>query len=199
MIGRLTGTIVEKDLKGVILDVGGVGYDVLLPLGDLTRVGQLGERVTLRIHTHVREDALQLFGFLTDDGKAAFNTLLSVNGVGPKMALGILSGIDPGELSAAVQQKDLARLTAIPGVGKKTAERLCLELAGKLGPVVAVHAGPPTASQVLSDLKSALDNLGYKGAQIDKVVKALETPARDGATMEVLVRDALRMLARGEA
>jgi Holliday junction DNA helicase RuvA len=194
MIGRLTGTIAEKDVRGVILDVAGVGYDVLLPLSDLTRVGAVGDKVTLRIHTHVREDALQLFGFLTEEGRATFLALINVNGVGPKMASGILSGIEPTELADAIARKDLDRLCKVPGVGKKTAERLCLELAGKLHPAGSATPRPTGSGAVLEDLASALGNLGYRAPQVDKVTKALAERARDGATMEVLIRDALTLI-----
>jgi len=198
MIGRLSGVVVEKDLRGLTVDVGGVGYSVLMPLGDLGKCGSLGDKVTLRIHTHVREDAIQLFGFLGDDGRAAFNTLLTVNGVGPKLALGILSGIEPADLALAVHVKDLTRLTSIPGIGKKTAERLCLELAGKLGPVTSsTTPGQAPHSVLLADLNSALVNLGYKGPQVDKVTRSLDATARGGATMETLIRDALKQLAAG--
>lgn len=199
MISRLVGTLVEKDLRGAVVDVNGVGYLVCLPLGDLTRLGQLGERVTLQVHTHVREDAIALFGFLSDAGRQAFLALINVNGVGPKMALGILSGIEPAELAQAVATKDMARLTSVPGVGKKTAERLCLELAGKLGPVAPAAAGTPTLARVFEDLHSALVNLGYRGPQVDKALKAVEPAARQGAAVDVLVRDALKILARGSA
>lgn len=199
MIGRLTGNLVEKDLHSVVVDAGGVGYQVLLPLTDLTRVGALGDRVTLRIHTHVREDAITLYGFLTEEGRQSFLALINVNGVGPKMALGVLSGIEPAELAHAVAQKDMSRLTAVPGVGKKTAERLCLELAGRLNPATPPTGGPPSSSQLLGDLHSALANLGYRGPQIDKVLRALEPNARKGASMDTLVRDALKMLAKGTA
>jgi Holliday junction DNA helicase RuvA len=193
MIGRLSGTLVEKTLKSVLLDCGGVGYEVLMPLGDLAKAGALGEKATLRIHTHVREDALQLFGFLDEQGKDTFLTLLNVNGVGPKLALGILSGIEPAELAAAVAHKDLARLSAIPGVGKKTAERLCLELSGKLL-VTAAPGAPVTAGSALEDLKSALLNLGYKPASVDKATKAVAEQARTGVGMDVLIREALNKL-----
>ncbi|MBI5497782.1 MAG: Holliday junction branch migration protein RuvA [Deltaproteobacteria bacterium] len=200
MIGRLVGTLVEKDLRTILLDVGGVGYEVAMPLMDLGRVGAVGEKVTLRIHTHVREDALQLFGFLADEGRAAFQTLMSVNGVGPKLALAILSGIEPDELARAVESKDLARLTAIPGVGRKTAERLCVELQGKLmrpGMAPPVAGAPATPTRILMDLQSALLNLGYRAPQVEKVVKALDEQARAGAGMDVLIREALKRLAGG--
>ena len=198
MIGRLSGTIVEKDLRALTVDAGGVGYEVLMPLTDLGKAGALGDKVVLRIHTHVREDAIQLFGFLHDDGRNTFTTLMTVNGVGPKLALGILSGIEPGDLASAVNGKDLTRLTAIPGIGKKTAERLCLELAGKLGAGTNnVTTGGAPSNQMLKDLSSALLNLGYRPPQVDKVSRALDAAARGGAPMDALIRDALKLLASG--
>lgn len=193
MIGQLTGAVLQKTLKGVLIDCGGVGYQVLMPLRDLGRVGAVGERATVRIHTYVREDAIVLYGFCDDNGRETFATLLSVTGVGPKMALTLLGGLDPGELAAAINGKDLARLGTVPGVGKKTAERLCVELAGKLMGRASGGAVPSGLSQ-LDELKSALINLGYRPAAVEKVSQALGDQARAGGSVEELIREGLRLL-----
>ncbi len=141
MIAHLSGTLLEKNVQRLIVDVGGVGYAVIVPLPTFYAAGEPGGRVTLRIHTHVREDALQLFGFATALELSLFERLISVSGIGPKVALSVLSGIEPPELVRAISSADVARLTRIPGVGKKTAERLVLELKDRL-PQIAVPDMP---------------------------------------------------------
>ena len=128
MIARLNGKVLEKHPNRVIVDVAGVGYDVQVPLSTFYGCGDPGAAIALRIHTHVREDQLALYGFATELELAMFEKLIAVSGIGPKLALSVLSGIEPRELAGAIQRNDLARLTAIPGVGKKTAERICVEL-----------------------------------------------------------------------
>ena len=169
MIAHLSGTLLEKHLQRLVVDVGGVGYEVVVPLSTFYTVGDAGTRVMLRIHTHVREDALQLFGFATPIEQALFERLISVSGIGPKVALAVLSGIEPPELVRAIRSSDVARLTRIPGVGKKTAERLVVELKDRLP-----HVGEPEAAAAVAedgdlraDLLSALANLGYQRAAVD--------------------------------
>ena len=193
MIARLSGTISEKHPNRLIVDVNGVGYDVLVPLSTFYGLGDAGAGVTLRVHTHVREDAISLFGFATALEQDLFERLIAINGIGPKLALAVLSGIDPAELVRAIRSQDVARLTRIPGVGKKTAERIGLELTDRL-PQTAATAGGETidgAEDVKADLLSALLNLGYNRAVGEKAVDAVlkKTPQ---AEFEALLRDVLR-------
>jgi Holliday junction DNA helicase RuvA len=163
MIGLLRGRLLEKRPNQVILDVGGVGYLVAVPLSTFAALGDLHAEVTLLIHTHVREDALALYGFLSAREKHFFELLLGASGVGPSLALKILSGMNVEELVPAIRTGDLARLTKIPGVGRKTAERMVVELKDKLE-AVAIESEKPTPSSpagVEADVKSALLNLGY--------------------------------------
>jgi holliday junction DNA helicase RuvA len=163
MIGLLRGRLLEKRPNQVILDVGGVGYLVAVPLSTFAALGELRAEVTLLIHTHVREDALSLYGFLSAREKHLFELLLGASGVGPTLALKILSGMNVEELVPAIRGGDLVRLTEIPGVGRKTAERMVVELKDKLE-AVAVEAEKPSAASpagVEADVKSALVNLGY--------------------------------------
>ena len=163
MIGLLRGRLLEKRPNQIILDVGGVGYLVAVPLSTFAALGELHAEVTLLIHTHVREDALSLYGFLSAREKHLFELLLGASGVGPSLALKILSGMNVEELVPAIRGGDLARLTKIPGVGRKTAERMVVELKDKLE-AVAVEAEKPAAASpagVEADVKSALVNLGY--------------------------------------
>src|ERR687898_3162664 len=145
MIAFLTGTLLEKAPSRAVIDVGGVGYNVLVPLSTFYVIGDEGGRVSLRIHTHVREDIIALFGFASALEHELFERLIAISGVGPKLALAVLSGIEPAELIKAVRLQDVARLTAIPGIGKKTAERIGLELKDRL-PVSLQAAGPAPAS-----------------------------------------------------
>jgi Holliday junction DNA helicase RuvA len=192
LIARLTGTLVDKTPNRVVIDVGGVGYDVLVPLSTFYGLGEAGSDVALRVHTHVREDVIALYGFSSALEQDLFERLIAINGIGPKLALAVLSGIDPGDLVRAIRTQDVARLTRIPGVGKKTAERIGLELKDRLpvGPAPLPAPGAPGGDQ-RADLLSALTNLGYKGAVAEKAVDAVlkKTP---GAPFEQLLRDVLR-------
>ena len=198
MIAWLKGRLVEKHPTRLILDVHGVGYDLAVPVSTFYAVGDPGAEVTLRVHTHVREDAIALFGFPSAFELLVFERLIGISGVGPKLALAVLSGIEAGDFVAAVQRADVSRLTRIPGVGKKTAERICLELKDKLPP--AVDAGVPTAiapapNALRDDLVSALANLGYHRSAVDKVLDkqlAVDEPPR----FEAALRAALKELAR---
>lgn len=201
MIALIRGELIYKSFEHVIIDVGGVGYRVVIPLSTFYSVPEHGE-VRLHIYTHVREDAIQLFGFLTPDEKNLFILLLSVSGVGPKLALNILSHAGPAALRDAITRGDAKRLSALPGIGKKTAERLVLELNDKIrkldpvsGPApVSPHPPALSASGMLDDALSALINLGYKEAQARKALDSLEiSPATQ---LEEVLKGALKILLR---
>jgi len=196
MIARLHGRLVEKTPSRLIVDVAGVGYDVLVPLSTFYGLGDSGSDVTLRVHTHVREDVIALFGFATALEQDLFERLIAISGIGPKLALAVLSGIDPAELVRAIRTQDVARLTRIPGVGKKTAERIGLELKDRL-PRAPSAAEPASAGSDdrRADLLSALTNLGYKGAVAEKAVDAALTRAPQ-ASFEDLLREILRGMVR---
>lgn len=199
MIARLRGTLVDKAPSRVVIDVGGVGYDVQVPLSTFYSLGADGSDVLLRVHTHVREDAISLFGFASPLEHDLFERLISINGVGPKLALAVLSGIEPVELIRAVRTQDVARLTKIPGVGKKTAERIGLELKDRL-PLALETTEPekPPASagdQLRSDVLSALLNLGYQPGAAEKALDHLP-PATPDTTFEQSLRAALKALMR---
>jgi Holliday junction DNA helicase RuvA len=159
MIGRLTGTLAEKSPPQLLVDVNGVGYEVDVPMSSFYNLPALGERVTLLTHFIVREDAQILFGFLTHDERQTFRQLIKITGVGPRMALSLLSGLSVGELAQAVTRQETGRLVKVPGIGKKTAERLLLELKGKLGDALAAPAS--VASDAQADILQALIALGY--------------------------------------
>ncbi len=194
MIAQLRGRLLRKEPQEVVLDVAGVGYRVAIPLSTFYRLGELGCEVALLTHTHVREDTLALFGFLTAAEQALFERLIAVSGVGPKLAVSILSGIEPPELVAALRSSDVARLTRIPGVGKKTAERLVLELKDKMKGLEATAAEPPVsaAPSPKEDLVSALVHLGYSRPEAERgVERAL---AAGEGRFEELLRRSLRIL-----
>jgi Holliday junction DNA helicase RuvA len=195
MIARLRGTLVDKAPSRIVIDVGGVGYDVQIPLSTFYPLGEAGSKVELRVHTHVREDTLALFGFATPLEHALFERLISINGVGPKLALAVLSGIEPAELIRAVRGQDVARLTKIPGVGKKTAERIGLELKDRLPDVPEGRPGSPVEDERRSDLLSALLNLGYQRAGVDRALDRTLAEMPEG-TFEQLLKAVLKMLSR---
>jgi Holliday junction DNA helicase RuvA len=200
VIALLRGTLVDKHPSRVIVDVAGVGYDVQVPLSTFYGLGEPGTNVSLRIHTHVREDVIALFGFSSALEQDLFERLIAINGIGPKLALAVLSGIEPAELIRAIRMQDVARLTAIPGIGKKTAERIGLELKDRLpqAPQTAGAAatGPAPEDQLREDLLSALENLGYQRAAAEKAIeKTLK--ASPGAPFEQALRDALRSMMKG--
>lgn len=195
MIARLFGRIADKQPSRLIVDVAGVGYDVQVPLSTYYVTADIGGEMSLRIHTHVREDQLALYGFATELELSMFERLIAVSGIGPKLALSVLSGIEPRDLVGAIQRTDLARLTAIPGVGKKTAERICVELRDRLPK--AIEAAPATPGDAMrEDLGSALANLGYHRQAIDKVLDKLLGAATATARFEDVLRAALKELAR---
>jgi holliday junction DNA helicase RuvA len=193
VIARLSGTVLEKQPNRVVVDVAGVGYDVQVPLSTFYGVGEPGAAITLRVHTHVREDAISLFGFASPLEQDLFERLIAINGIGPRLALAVLSGIDPGELVRAIRTQDVARLTRIPGVGKKTAERIGLELKDRLPHAAAGGAFETIepGSALRDDLLSALANLGYQRGAVEKAVDAVLDKTPD-APFEQALRDVLR-------
>lgn len=197
MIAHLRGRLAEKEPGRLVLDVGGVGYEVQVPLPTFSDVGEPGANVSLRIHTHVREDTLALFGFASRLELDLFERLIGVNGVGPKLALAVLSGIEPRELVQAVRRGEHARLNAVPGVGRKTAERIGLELKDKLpapGPEEAGAPGAGTDGDLRGDVLSALVNLGYQRPLAERAAEAAVRAGPEG--FEATLRVALRELAR---
>jgi holliday junction DNA helicase RuvA len=198
MIAHLEGRLLRKSPQEVVVDVRGVGYRVSIPVSTFYRLGEEGSDVRLLIHTHVREDALVLFGFESSREQALFERLIAVSGIGPRLALTILSGIEPPQLIDALRSGDLARLTRIPGVGRKTAERLVLELKDKLAdiaPPVSQTALPtPPASPVEDDLLSALANLGYSRPEAEKAVDRAIREDGGAGRFEDLLRRALQIL-----
>jgi Holliday junction DNA helicase RuvA len=202
VIAQLRGRIFEKHPNRIVLDVNGVGYDVFVPLSTFYGLGDPGAEIALRIHTHVREDALTLFGFATLLEQELFERLIGVGGIGPKVALAVLSGIEPQELIRAIERGDLARLTAIPGVGKKTSERIVLELKDRLPRAkMAAATADRAASEppaVRDDVVSALVNLGYHRPLAERAADAALAavgPSPD-AGFERMLKQALRELAK---
>jgi len=195
MIGQLRGRLEEKRPHQVLVDVGGVGYVVQVPLSTYAALGELHTEVTLLIHTHVREDVLALYGFVSSREKHFFEMLLSASGVGPTLALKILSGMSVEELVPAIRGSDLARLTKIPGVGRKTAERMVVELKDKLETVTAETEKPAASSPagIEADVVSALVNLGYDGRAAEAAVGDAK-PEVGGGNFEKLLRGALQAL-----
>jgi holliday junction DNA helicase RuvA len=197
VIAFLRGRLLEKHPNRLVVDVQGVGYEVHVPLSTFYVAGEPGADVSLRIHTHVREDVLALFGFATAIELQLFERLIGISGIGPKLALVVLSGIEPDGLRQAIEQADVARLTAIPGIGKKTAERIVLELKDKLPQTVAETPALESrdATPVRGDLISALLNLGYHRPLAEKAVDAA-LKARRGASFEDALRQALREMGK---
>ena len=195
MIGQLRGRLAEKRPNQVLVDVGGVGYLVQVPLSTYAALGELHTEVTLLIHTHVREDALSLYGFVSSREKHFFEMLLSASGVGPTLALKILSGMSVEELVPAIRGSDLARLTRIPGVGRKTAERIVVELKDRLEAVTAETERPAASSPagIEADVISALVNLGYDGRAAETAVGEAKRET-GAANFEKLLRGALQSL-----
>lgn len=193
MIGLLRGKLVDKRPNQVLIDVGGVGYQVQIPLSTFAGLGALHQEAILLIYTHVREDQLVLYGFLTAREKQCFEFLISASGVGPSLALKILSGMGVEELVPAIRKGDLAQLVRIPGVGKKTAERIVVELRDRLAAVDVPEAGKPaTRSQLESDVASALINLGYDERSVERAIE--HSRAEAGGDFEKLFRGSLQIL-----
>ena len=197
MIARLSGTVLDLRTDRLVLDVGGVGYDLAIPLGTFSALPPAGEKATVHVHTHVREDALSLFGFATSQEKYVFERLISVSGIGPKVALTVLSGLPLPELVGAIATQNARVLATIPGVGKKLAERLGLELKEKLAGFGA-GAGAPSSTgkaSAVEDAIGALENLGYKLAQAEQ---AVEKAVRDVGVDDLnkILQAALKSMAR---
>jgi Holliday junction DNA helicase RuvA len=202
MIAFLSGKLLEKHANTVIVDVGGIGYEVTIPLSTFYELGEPGTDVELRIYTHVREDAIQLFGFKTLRERDLYLKLISVQGIGAKSGVTMLSGMSADEIVAAIRSNDLGRLTAIPGVGRKTAERLVIELRDKVGELAAAAGAAAAisgdelpADAVFDDALSALVNLGYQKAAAERALKKV---VQDGTEMSVqkLLRKSLQVLAK---
>ncbi len=202
MIAHITGKLIHKQPNSIVVDVAGIGYELNVPLSTFYDLGELGADVSLRVHTHVREDVLQLFGFRTDREKKLFLLLLSVSGIGPKLAITILSGLSTEELVQALRAGNLTRLVGIPGVGKKTAERMLVELKDKVAAIL-----PPGLEEIVTtspvaqageamreDVISALVNLGYPKVQAEKAVNSVLRQTPD-AKFETVLKSALRSLA----
>jgi holliday junction DNA helicase RuvA len=195
VIAQISGTLAQKIPGEIIVDVGGVGYQVLIPLNVFYQLPEIGRSINLQIYTHVREDALQLFGFNDLAEKQVFLLLISVSGIGPKLAVNILSGIPAEELARALKEGDQIRLVAIPGVGRKLAERMIVELKDKfaaISPAGAESAKPVMGSQVMHDAVSALVNLGYKRPEAEKTVR--EVLKNGDRSLENVLKDTLRRL-----
>jgi holliday junction DNA helicase RuvA len=197
MIAHLKGQLTYKSPAYCIIDVNGVGYQVFTPLSTYYALPGLSQTVSLRIHTRVREDELKLFGFLTEEDQSIFQKLITINKVGPRLALGILSGMSPADLFSAVMNNDSARLSTIAGVGKKTAERLTLEMKDKLADLALdMEHRPESASPegFYDDALSALVNLGYKKPEAEKALKAIYNQNGKDASLEDLIKESLNIL-----
>ncbi len=194
MIGHLRGRLVDKRINQVLVDVGGVGYLVHIPLSTFYRLGELHDEVTLLTHTHVREDVIALYGFLTSREKHFFELLISASGVGPALALKILSGMSVEEIVPAIRHANIEHLTRIPGVGRKTAERIVVELRDKLEGIAGVETAAAAAPTGLAaDVVSALLNLGYDRRAAEKAVEEV-APDGSSASFEAVLRAALQRL-----
>jgi holliday junction DNA helicase RuvA len=198
MISHLKGTLSYKSPVYVVVDVNGVGYQVFVSLSTFYALPETEASVFLKIHTHVREDAFKLFGFLTDEEQLIFEKLISISKVGPKLALSILSGMQPVDFMTAIMENDVARISTIPGVGKKTAERLTLELKDKLKDITVEFSPggvePMPTGGVVDDAVSALVNLGYKKPQAEKTVKSIWEKNGQSVELEELIKESLNVL-----
>lgn len=207
MIAHLSGTLLSKQATSAIVDVNGVGYEITIPVSTFYDLEEPGSNVQLRIYTHVREDALQLYGFKTARERELFLRLISVSGIGPKLGITLLSGMSADEMIASIRTNNLARLTLIPGVGRKTAERLVMELRDKvaslssteleeeLGAKTSAGAGVPSEDSMRSDVLSALVNLGYQRNSAEKAVASAMDEGGD-ISVELILRRSLRKLAK---
>jgi Holliday junction DNA helicase RuvA len=203
MIARITGTLVSKRNNMVLIEVNGVGYEIEMPLIDACELLEYGQIYALHTHFVVREDAHLLFGFIKEDRRDLFRLLIKVNGVGPKVALAILSALDVEELVSCIQEEDIPRLIKVPGIGKKTAERLIIEMRDRLvgwavtTPTVNVGSSDQSPSTLpltdpVAEARNALESLGYKPAEAEKAVKAVTDVAGKGGSVEEIIRKALR-------
>jgi Holliday junction DNA helicase RuvA len=202
MIRRLRGTLLEAGLTAVVIDAGGVGYGVAVSPQTSAGLPAMGEPVDLHIHTNVYDGGIDLYGFESGDDRDVFLRLTAVSGIGPRLAMNILSGMEPADLLQAVADADLARLVRIPGVGKRTAERLVVELRDRFRDLLAVRGAAATADVAepdgfsMEEVRSALLNFGYKAATVNKMLPRLKKQATDGAGLQDVIREALRLLQR---
>lgn len=202
MIGLLTGRVAAKSPTILTIDVQGVGYEVFIPLSTYYAVAGVNDAVTLRIYTHLREDAIQLYGFLTAAEKESFLLLTAVSGIGPKLALSVLSTLPVSDLLKAIQADDLDKLATVPGIGKKSAGRIVLELKDKAAriqstPLASVLPASDAGEALQEDALSALVNLGYRSAEVKEVLRRLARREEPPSELQDLIRDALKDLAKG--
>jgi holliday junction DNA helicase RuvA len=194
MIAYLKGTLIRKQTNQVVIDTGGVGYCAAIPLSTFFKLGEIGSEVELLIHTHMTDNALSLFGFATSAEKEIFLKLIGISGIGPKLAMNILSGIEPAELEDAVRRTDVARISLIPGIGKKTALRVAMELQDKIEKKEKVLAAK--GSKEKEDLVSALTNLGFRRKEIEPTVDKVLATVPEEAGFERMLRECLKHMAR---
>jgi len=201
MFALITGKLAHKSASEVIVDVGGIGYQVYIPLSTFYELPETGDNVSFHIHTHVKEDAIQLFGFRSHEEKSIFQLMIQVSGIGPKLAINVLSGITAPELTRAVSGGDLARLVTIPGIGKKTAERMVLELRDKFSKLLKEEMAGPARTEIpedvlMNDALSALENLGYKQPVAKKALDQVRGSVDGDLTIEELLKQALKFLSK---
>jgi Holliday junction DNA helicase RuvA len=202
MIANIKGILIQKSVNSIVIDVHGIGYHVFVPLCTFYELPDIGLPVSLKIHTHVKEDAIQLFGFQTSEEKEVFQLMISVAGIGPRLATNILSGISAPELARAVCAEDLRKLVSIPGIGKKMADRMIFELKDKLLKILLVEAEPlpgageDSSERIKEDALSALVNLGYKSSVAKDVVEKVIEESDGDVALEPLLKKALKMLAK---
>lgn len=197
MIAHLTGKLTHKSPVAIIIDVNGVGYQVFIPLSTFYALPELESKISLGIHTHMREEALKLFGFYTIDEKKIFEKLITINKVGPKLALTILSGMPPADILSTIDSNDIVKLSTIPGIGRKTAERLILEMRDKLDGLsldFVVTKDPGPEQGLFDDALSALVNLGYKKSQAEQTLKKVYAEKVGDTSIENLIKDSLNLL-----
>jgi Holliday junction DNA helicase RuvA len=197
MIAHLSGKLTHKSPVTIIIDVNGVGYQVFIPLSTFYALPELESKISLGIHTHMREEALKLFGFYTIDEKKIFEKLITVNKVGPKLALTILSGMPPADILSTIDSNDIVKLSTIPGIGRKTAERLILEMRDKLDGLsldFVAKKGPGPEKGLFDDALSALVNLGYKKSQAEQTLKKVYAEKVGDTSIENLIKDSLNLL-----
>lgn len=199
MIAQINGKLVFKTTGSVVIDVGGIGYEVFIPLSTFYKLPEPNETVTLKTHTFIKEDSIQLYGFLSQLEKELFQMLIGVAGIGPKLARNILSGMSPESLISSIAAGDLVGIRAMPGIGKKTAERLIVELKDTVGTLAEFHPGEAVEAGLHDDVVSALNNMGYKTAQAKQALTRVKQELGEGADFEQLFKAALKRLSSGHA
>jgi Holliday junction DNA helicase RuvA len=194
MIAYLKGTLIDKTPGRVVVDTGGVGYAAAIPVSSFVELGEIGGTVELFVHTHLSDDALALYGFVSREEKDMFLKLIAISGIGPKLALNVLSGIAPADLEDAVRASDLARISLVPGIGKKTALRITMELQDKLEKKEKLLAGQGSPEK--EDLLSALQNMGFRRKEAERAADQTLAANKSGTEFEKLLRDSLKRLAK---